>query len=304
LPLFQQSGPAHPISPRFLPRRETRPPPPTFPACSHQTNAWLGARALKPRKGCIETINGAALAADLALAGRRGGALAAAAAALGADRPQPPPPPRGPPLEERAFWAELRPCGTLALPRYDRAGTHDPALGAEEVAPDAAALVVEGLFLGRGDGAHGGGCDPVGGAPGAWAAVRAELADLVALSPPLALCRARVLARRMRAAPPERAAAAAHLAAAEQHYARADLPTFLELRRDAARASLVLRVALPEPLRRAAAAAAAGDGGAGASDAAALAIPGDAALRALAEAEATGGGAFAGLEVEAQGCEA
>jgi len=259
----------------------------------HQTNAWLGARGLKPRKGCIETINGGAMAADLALLALRGGALAAAAAAAGADAPQPPPPPGGggPPLEARPHWCELLPCGALALPRYDRAGTHDPALGAERVGAGVRAVVVEGLFLGRGDGTHDGGRDPVGGAPGAWAAVRAALTDLVALAPPLALCRARVLARRMRAAPAEPAAAAAHLAAAEAHYARADLPTFLELRRDAARATLVMRVALPGPLLRVA--------GGGAGDDAALALPGALALNALGEAAAAGGGAFGGLEVEA-----
>ena len=285
---------------------------PGFPAAAalsmdayHHTNAWLRARGLAPRKGCIETIHGGAFAADLALAGLRGAALAAAAAAAGAGRPQPPPPPRGggPPLEERPFWCELRACGTLALPRYDRAVTHDPQLGAEALAPGVAAVVVEGLFLSRGDGAHaqGGGADPVGGEAGAWVGVRRALSDVLALAPPLALCRARVLERRMRAAPAnDAAAAAAHLAAAEAHYARADFPTFLELQRDAARASLVLRVALPEPLRRAAEGGGGGSGsdGDGEGDAAALAMPGAAALRALAEVAGAGGGAFEGLEVE------
>ena len=257
----------------------------------HLTNAELVARGLRARKGVIETIHGTALAGDLELLLQTSPAPA----------PRTPvPPSAADPLGARASWAAVDADGTVRLAEYDRAVTHDPVLGAAPVPPAARLVLVEGLFVARGNGA-----DTAGGAsaapelvgpdPGAWQRVLAAQRATLLIAAPLLLCRARCLQRRLRASlarGEDAAARAAKLAATADHYARNDAPTWAAVTLgDRHRASLVLELPLP-PALAAALAAAGGD---------ALAVPPEAAVAALEADEAAavhaGEGGFAGARI-------
>ena len=246
----------------------------------HMPNAWLAARGLAAFKGRHDTYHTAALAADLAL--------------LRAPRATPPQPPADapPPLPERASWASAAPAAGSAsgglevlLPVYDRGGTHDPRLGGAAIGPAVRVVLVEGLFMAR--------------AGGPWGAVRAQLGEVIALRAPLALCRARALHRRLRAILLKQGSGAggaaldlgaaldagvlAQLQAAQEHYARADAPTYREVAADEAGASVVVAHALAGG-----ALAALGGGG---EEEGALALP---AVQAIAALQRLGAGSSGG----------
>ena len=263
----------------------------------HLPNDELVARGLRARKGVVETIHGAALASDLELL------LSPSPAASLLPRAQAPHS-AADPLGARASWAVVDADGTVRLAEYDRAVTHDPVLGAAPVPPSARLVLVEGLFVARGDGREQGAADAAGAAvveslvgpdPLAWARVLATQRETVLLAAPLLLCRARCLQRRMRASlgrGEDAAARAAKLHATADHYARNDAPTWHAISRgDAQRASLVVELPLP-PALAAALAAAGGD---------ALAVPPEEAVAALEADEraaaAAGEGGFAGARI-------
>jgi len=272
----------------------------------HLTNAEMEARGLRSRKGVVETIHGTALAGDLELL------LGPSPLAPRAQAP----PSAAEPLGARASWAVVDVDGTARLPAYDRAVTHEPVLGAAPVPPRARLVLVEGLFVARGDGrgvvAEESGPPGPPGPPGApapessvvgpdaaaWPRVLAAQRATVLLAAPLLLCRARCLQRRLRAAlarGEDAAARAAKLRATDQHYARNDAPTWRAVTvGDRRRATLVVELPLP-PALAAALAAAGGD---------ALAVPAEAAVAALEEDEAAaaraGAGGFAGASVVVQ----
>lgn len=266
----------------------------------HLPNAELVELGLRARKGVIETMHGTALAADLERLqwGARADVAAADAAA-----------PAGP-LRARSHWSSFDDTGALLLPIYDRAGTHDPALNAQRITPDVRLVIVEGLFLARGDGVDGAGpALPLGPDASAWVRVRAALSAIVFLDAPLSLCRARCLGRRARGvlaaldgadaacafavmgavAESLRALVEEKLVALVDHYERNDAPTYSDLQRDAAaRSTLRLRIPLAPAFARAEAAA----GGS------ALRVPWPDALAALRAADGGQVSAFAGVCVD------
>jgi pantothenate kinase len=251
----------------------------------HMPNAWLAERGLAAFKGRHDTYHTAALAADLAL--------------LRAPHATPPQPPADapPPLPERASWASAAPAAggglEVLLPVYDRGGTHDPRLGGARIGPAVRVVLVEGLFVAR--------------AAGPWGAVRAQLAEVIALRAPLALCRARALHRRLRSILIKQGGSAAggaaalgaaldagvlaQLQAAQAHYARADAPTYREVAADEAGASVVVA----HELAGGAVAALGGEGEG------ALALPAVEAIAALQRLGAGSGGGGLGEVVAVRG---
>lgn len=243
----------------------------------HLPNAELDELGLRKRKGVIETICGTALAGDLArleLGARADLAPGDDAAHVG-------------PLRTRAHWSAFDSAdGSLLFPDYDRLGTHDPRLRARCVAPDVRLVIVEGLFIARGDG---GGELPVGPDAGAWARVRACMDEVILIRAPLSLCRARCIARRARslAAPPDQTlASTAPLDAVVDHYRRNDAPTWADINADAPRATVRLTIPLPPAFARAEA-----DAGGDALD-----VPWRVALEALRATAAND--AFDGLTID------
>ena len=242
----------------------------------HLTNVELDELGLRRRKGVIETICGTALAADLVrlnLGERASADLALADAA-----------PHVGPLRTRPNWSIFdSDDGALWFPDYDRLGTHDPRLRARRVSPDVRLVIVEGLFIARGDG--GGGALPLGPDADAWARVRACLDEVVMISAPLSLCRARCLARRARTLlPAEGEPYDALLVGVTDHYRRNDAPSWHDINADASRSTLRLKIPLAPSF--ASAEAEAGD---------ALDVPWHVALEAL---KATAHNPFEGLTVD------
>lgn len=213
----------------------------------HQTNSWLESNHLRPFKGRIDTINGEALCYDLKLLLQPPSSLSTLCP------PQEPLPPIGPPLESRQSWADFKEGNSLLLPIYDRAVTHDPKLGGCEIAPDVQVVLVEGLFLGRGEeGATYAPC---------WPKVRGTLHEVIGLNAPLPLCRARCITRRLRSIlyathqgglPSDLGSLGEEvlekLNAAVEHYKRADYPTFKEIRGDLKFATVVVTLPLPKEM--------------------------------------------------------
>lgn len=260
----------------------------------HLPGVELVARGLTSVKGAIETIHGTALAGDLALlTGKTWLPPTATATATAIDNDNNNT--NEVPLASRSSWAIRDPTAvdsdsdsqlqSFLLPEYDRLKTHDPLIGAVRIGADARIILVEGLFIARGDGAtsassNQGGDDsdlddlgdagaptppspflPLGPDATAWPRVLSSLHAVVVLRVPLALCRARCLARRMRSqlAREEPVVTATDHLSAEvcarldknvAHYAHADAPTWAAVRVDArTRSTLVLRVPLPAELQ-------------------------------------------------------
>lgn len=164
----------------------------------HRTNADLDAAGLRGVKGRIDTIDAAAFARDLR--SLRTGA--------GAD------------------------CdGTLWLPEYDRAVTHDPQPRCIRVRAHHSVVLVEGLYL-----CSAGKDGPAPDASGAsaphpaWGDVRACLDWVAFLDVPLEVCKARAGARK------STRGGRMSLGAANEHFDRVDAPVWRDLQADAKRA--------------------------------------------------------------------
>jgi len=209
----------------------------------HQTNAWLKREGLAPFKGRHDTYHVIAFANDLAL--------------LASPKVTPLQPPTAElPLESRSGWAEARTCGDgleVLLPVYDRAVTHDPVLGGVRVFPDVGIVFVEGLFLARNS--------------GSWVNVFKQLTGgCIAIDTPLSVCRSRALHRRMRSILISRSKdcngssevlfrdpdtdTLEKLKEAENHYVRADLVTYGEIKKDTVNATVVLEFELSQRASR------------------------------------------------------
>lgn len=305
-------------------------PPSCFPKIAivsmdayHLPGKELEARGLKSVKGAIETIHGTALANDLTLF--KEGVEAWTKLETFPLSPLIP----SVSLASRPSWVLRDPndSQTLLFPEYDRLNTHDPVLGAVRVDADVRILLVEGLFIARGDGSI---LDsslhndddlpdigeksvfssqpsfltsnnlPLGPDVTAWTKVLSTLHATILLRVPLALCRARCLARRVRSVlggvemPPDTSVLSLdvceRLEMTVDHYRRADAPTWAAIREDArTRATLILRLPLPLELKNEVLNMESGD---------ALDMPWQQALKALAASSRINGqGAFEGVKV-------
>jgi pantothenate kinase len=221
----------------------------------HLPNTELEELGLRKKKGAIETICGTALAGDLELLQ---GAPTVEATCVG-------------PMRSWPHWSFVDDRGALLFPEYDRLGTHDPRLRSRAVSADVRLVLIEGLFVSRGDGD--GWKLPLGPDPTAWARVRGMLEEVIHISAPLSLCRARCLSRRVRAvqlsaeeelgelvhdflntdAIPDclRALIEPKLDAVVDHYARADAPSWYDIAADAVRATVRIKLALAPSLANA-----------------------------------------------------
>jgi pantothenate kinase/fructose-1-phosphate kinase PfkB-like protein len=184
----------------------------------HLSNAVLVARGLKANKGRIDTMDGEGFAADLRLL-RVDGSTAAAMDATGGSGAKPWP------EAGRPGAAQLAADGSVLLPEYDRAVTHDPVPGVVRVTSAHRVVLVEGLYLCAAGGVEGttgaAAQEPV---PEAWADVRAALDRVIFLDVPLAVCRERTVSRKVAGGVPR--------AESEAYYDRVDMPVYHALQLD------------------------------------------------------------------------
>jgi len=221
----------------------------------HLPNVELIERNLKSRKGVIETFHAKAFANDLQL-------LKSILTMKGQVINQPPLPPVGPLLSSRSSWAEMDVNGTIWLPTYDRAVTHDPLLHSVKIDPECKIVFIEHLFVARGDGktplnlstprinpvnVSTPRINPVGGPDSeSWIRILSLLDDIVLLHVPMTLCRARCLKRRL-ASSINDIERDKKLEATAQHYATNDAETYNDIiLGDITRASFIIEVPLPD----------------------------------------------------------
>lgn len=221
----------------------------------HLPNVELIERNLKSRKGVIETFHAKAFAYDLEL-------LKSNLTMKGQVFNQPPLPPVGPPLSSRSSWADMDVNGTIWLPTYDRAVTHDPLLHSVKIDPECKIVFIEHLFVARGDGktplnlstprinpvnVSTPRINPVGGPDSeSWIRILSLLDDIVLLNVPMTLCRARCLKRRLASSTNE-IERDMKLEATARHYATNDAETYNDIiLGDITRVSFIIEVPLPD----------------------------------------------------------
>lgn len=173
----------------------------------HLCNAELDRLGLRSEKGRPATIDSAALLRDVAR------------------------------LRNASSSATGAPC--IYVPDYDRAETHDPIAGALRIDASVRVVLVEGLYISRGE--------REGEDTSVWAALRACCDATVYLEVGEELARERIVARR--SADPGSGSGDAAAAAARAHYDERDLPTAREMASagDADSATIVFRLDDAEP---------------------------------------------------------
>ena len=213
----------------------------------HLPNSELVEKNLKSKKGVIETFHGNTFANDLELL-KSVIENVSQEEAIGSttlqERIQPPLPPDGPSLGSRSSWANIDKDGTIWLPNYDRAITHDPKLHQVQIKLDSEIIFVEGLYMARGDGTttiSGKTCNPLGPDSNAWKRVYNTLDEVILLNVPLSLCRARCLQRRVKSTPINLLDTV--IEATDQHYCRNDAVTYRDIIEcDVIRATIIVDV--------------------------------------------------------------